>query len=77
MPFSVCRHLCAGMMGGRFTFGESVGSRFISLLDVPAIVLENIYRRAQATCLTMSCRRGMFDVPCHFIGTAEACLVPG
>jgi len=63
--------------GEWFTFGESVDSRFISLPDMPAIVLENVYRRAHATCLTMSCWRGMFDIYSHFIGTAEACPPPG
>lgn len=64
------------MAGEWFWFGESVRIRFISLVDVPAIVLENIYRRAHTTCLTISCRRGMFDIHSHFVDTAKASLAP-
>jgi len=35
---------------------------FISLHDVPAIMLVDIYRRVHTTCLTVSCQRGMFDI---------------
>ena len=48
-------------MGARFTFGESMGSRFISLFDVPGTVLENVYSRGHTTCLAMSCLSGLFD----------------
>ena len=63
-------------MGKWLWFGESVRIRFIFLVDVPAIVLGNIYRKAHTTCLTISCRRGVFDIHCHFVDTAKASLGP-
>jgi hypothetical protein len=43
IPFPVYGHPCVGVKGESLRFGESMDSRFISLLDVPAIVLGNIW----------------------------------
>jgi hypothetical protein len=51
--------------GGRLTFGESMGSRFVALFDVPGTVLENIYSWGHMIYLTMSCLSGMFDLRRH------------
>ena len=50
---------------GRLTFGESMGSRVVSLFDVPGTVLENIYSGAHMRCLMISCLSGVFDLRWH------------